>query len=295
MARILLSSTLCGGRVDWTFRTVWEAGYNGVEFQPGRKTTASEIMKEREQWPTDNRGGRMLVTLHGPWWPAVGRYSWYDQGTFFQALETWFWNRRLGPLEENPALSIARELRAPIVLHEGVVLTLTKAGQLDLLRGLKIRVENNDNPTVVGGQHGLDSAISACIALANSGLMGRLCLDIEHLSKERWDGQDDFIEKVLRPAFNKRVQIDEVHLCGYDPGGGGIKAGGHLPLNDARNKLPLEQIVRLLTKRCPDADFVVEVGSPRHYLAAMLGLPSAYKAAGRIARESIGFLRPLLS
>ena len=179
---------------------------------------------------------------------------------FINKLQTLTWLLIMGPLGDgpldSPGLQLARELGVPVVIHPGPILELVRPplggwpanpqereewkewieGQLAIFDEIEeVRVENNDAPFHPDSNNGegIEQALFCLGLLRRAGQKAALVFDGEHLAKEIgfWGLAD--LEHRLLPVLRKLPQgsVVEAHVCGYDPGEGGVKKGGHLPLD----------------------------------------------------------------
>lgn len=192
----------------------------------------------------------------------------------------------LGSFEDNPAAQLARRRRVPLVVHADVVWQLHNTGQLGLLDGLAVEVEN-----IYPGQpwQGLCETISAYDLLAaRADVRPSICLDVEHLARDaQWDGRSAYMAEVWAKGLvmvgNRKVS--KAHLCGLDPTTG----KGHLPF--VEGSLPIAEVVRSVRDHSPQVAMVVECRGREWDVVKLMKLGLGEEQAERIARESVGFIR----
>lgn len=268
----VLSSVACGGNLELTFRVARECGYEGVELLVPRGTTADELNRLRDKW------GVRVRSIHGAPWTKIGLQHELDNPA--RRLKAKILNRYFGPLEENPGIAIARELRIPIILHAGAVLELEHMEKLITLHGSRVRVENCDVLLAIPGREkqfdGMLVADKAFELLSNANIRASICLDVEHMACElaacgTWSG-------VLYPEFavnldmkhhiqgwiNSHTEsVQSIHLCDWHfDGRGHLRYGeGMLPLKEIIKLLRMFDAERAVISAAPPLDYVVEVAS----------------------------------
>lgn|GEM_PF-6018980 len=257
----------------WTWRGAW--------YWLGWRSTARTFRQEWRGVGGNSITGYMTATL-------VALLT----DLFIHKIQTLTWLLIMGPLGDgpldNPGLKLARELDLPVVVHPGPILELVQPpldgwppdpqeregwkkwikGQLAIFKEIvEVRIENNDAPfhpdSNSGG--GMDQALF-CLHMLQK-IAGhpnaKLVFDGEHLAKEIGFWGLMSLESKLLPILRKlpRGSVVEAHICGYDPGEGGVKKGGHLPLSAGSFPIRHNLLALIQTKASPEP-FEVTVETP---------------------------------